>query len=309
MRIVLILLLTYLPHASLLAFQEVGHDTISVLDAKQANKLLVSIRGAYNPNKFIPEVVSSHYGQCIDIKMKNITDTAFTVALTCGTMLLSKDSSTQNMVITKSLYYTLLPKQKIITRLYAMCGQLHRNSPDIYVNYELGNLAPEPLRRLALVIEKNNQQDKIGQYAVWAVTDKATKDELGGDDETFKQTQALLNKAKVRYNIFGKSSTTAPTAPRPQVKLSKADSNELIIKKIEEELAQQNHTLTDSVNSLQTTATASTPNSKANTLPQTNFVIDEVKHTKTDDESYWLLAASIAVGLFGLYYFSKHTKV
>lgn len=179
-------------------------DTLGLLSAKMTNRARVAIRGAYNPHRLQSNPVSSHYGECMEVRIENITDSTLHLVLPCGTMLHSLDSSAQNMLVSETRYFTLAPRQKKYERINALCGELHKNAPDVYVNYEVGKLAPEPLLRLAQVIEANSAQNKVGQYAVWAVTDKATKNELGEDYELLQASQRLLTQAGINFNIMGR---------------------------------------------------------------------------------------------------------
>jgi hypothetical protein len=192
-------------------------DTLSIFDAKAQGKLSFAARGAFNPNKAQPELKSSHYGECIDVRIKNNSATPMVLKLENGTLLLSRVNHTQNMLITKTAYYTLQPNEKYIGRITAICGELHKNAPDIYVNYDIGNKAPADLCRLAAIIEQTNEQNMAGQYAVWAASDKATSKELGENYEILKRSQELLKKATINFNIFGAANdnyATLPTQPK-----------------------------------------------------------------------------------------------
>jgi hypothetical protein len=185
------------------AFGYISIDTLSVFDAKINGKLTFSARGSYNPNKTQPELKSSHYGECVDVRIQNSSDTEIAVKLEAGTILLSKISHTQNMLVTKTTYYTLQPNQKYLGRVYAMCEEFRKNPPDIYVNYEIGKLATPLLCRLAKFIDIYNEQNLAGQYALWAVTDKATVKELGENYAVLEHSQQILDKANIDFNIFG----------------------------------------------------------------------------------------------------------
>ena len=86
-----------------------------------------------------------------------------------------------------------------------MCGELQKNAPDIYIYYAVGEVAKEPLLRLAKAIQATEAQSKVGQYAVWAITDQATRRELGNNPKILQQSQELLNQANVNFNIFGET--------------------------------------------------------------------------------------------------------
>ncbi|WP_448519374.1 hypothetical protein [Rhodoflexus sp.] len=189
------------------------NDTLGLLVAKQIKAAKVAIRGAYNPHRHQTNPASSHYGECMEVRIENNTDSTLCLILPCGTMLLSLDSSTQNMLVSETRYFMLAPRQKKYERINAMCGELNKNAPDVYVSYEVGKLAPEPLLRLAHTIEANSAQNKAGQYAVWAVTDKATKNELGEDYELLQASQKLLTMAGISFNIMGKPESAVAMAP------------------------------------------------------------------------------------------------
>ncbi len=292
--------------------QRIPKDTLSILDAKLNRKLSVSIRGAYNPNKLQPDLTSAHFGQCIDIKMKNMSDSIINVVLRCGTMLLSRDSSSQNMVVTKTLFYTLRPKEKITDRVYAMCGQLHKNSPDIYIRYDVGELADEPLLRLAQLIERKNAQNKIGQYAVWAVTDNATKNDLGEDFAALAQSQALLQEAKINANILGQQAVAVIEKPK-NVAFKRQENT----KKVKEEIVVKDDVITPSLTIEEIieekNTSVPTESNLANSVTNEFTEVQEVDRIDNDnlpfdkegEDDYILLMASIVIGSFGLYYFWK----
>ncbi|TAH17996.1 MAG: hypothetical protein EAZ08_12405 [Cytophagales bacterium] len=289
-------------------FQKIPRDTVSIFDAKSDRRLAVSIRGAYNPNKLQPDLTSAHYGECIDIKMRNMTDSVMGVVLRCGTMLLSRDSASQNMVVTKTLYYTLQPREELFDRVYAMCGQLHKNAPDISIRYDVGALADEPLLKLARVIEKTDSQSKAGQYAVWAVTDGATKDDLGEDFEALQQSQALLNKAKLPINILGKHRQMAVLQ-----KQNKTQNAKPVPTEDKQSISSPNTEIEINVEQISSDISGNLAVSDA-VLPSvetekdefgSNETVDSINDDKTGQEggNYWLLFASFSVILFGLYYF------
>jgi hypothetical protein len=295
-------------------------DTISILDAKLHKKLVVSIRGSYNPNKLQPDLVSAHFGECIDIRLRNMSDSVINVVLKCGTMLLSRDSSFQNMVVTKTLFYSLRPREEHYDRVYAMCGQLHKNSPDISIRYDVGEQADEPLLKLAKMIEKTNSQTKAGQYAVWAVTDGATKDDLGEDFDALQQSQALLNKADIQVNILGKHSQAAipMKESNSKVELKKATPNNLStssnnknagkeIKSIEVNTPNDSNALSlvENIITNPISQQGIQEAEKEDEFPNDVQISNNEVIVDNKNENYWLLMASFSVILFGLYYFWK----
>ncbi len=179
-------------------------STMPLFDAKKMGKLQINVRGSYNPNQIQPNLVSSYYGKCIDIRLQNMTDSTLNLVLNSGTILLSKDTTVQNMVVTKTQHFQLAPKQQKVDRLFAMCGQKPKSSPDIYVRYEIGTLGNSQMVRLAQVIESNQAQNKAGQYAVWAVTDHNVIPPYESPKLAIS-AQELLTKAEIDFDITGKN--------------------------------------------------------------------------------------------------------
>lgn len=182
--------------------------SLSIFDAQQQGLLKVSIRGVYNPNQIQKNLLSAHYGKCISIRIQNISDSTLSLILPCGTWLYSKDSSVQNMLVTQIERYSIEPQETKTDEIYAMCGEFRKNAPDIYIRYDMGNVAKEPLTRLARTIQATEAQNKSGQYAVWAITDRATRRELGDNPKILQQSQELLNQAGINFNIFGETIIT-----------------------------------------------------------------------------------------------------
>lgn len=203
MKSLLLLCITLLSAGQVLGF--VPRDTLTMLEAKNKGKLTFIARGAYNPEKIQPELPSSHYGECVDMRIKNTSNSPLAIKLEAGTVLLSQVSHTQNMLVTKTTYYSLEPDEKFFGRIYAMCGELKKNTPDIYVNYDIGSLASPNLCKLAKYIDIYQEQNLAGQYAMWAVTDKATVKELGENYTVLKQSQDILNKVGIKFNMFAQN--------------------------------------------------------------------------------------------------------
>jgi hypothetical protein len=106
------------------------------------------------------------------------------------------------MLVTKTSYYVLQPNEKFLGKVFAMCAELKKNAPDIYVNYKIGNLANPTLCRLAKFIEAHEEQNLAGQYAVWAVSDNASSKELGENYKALNKSQEILDKAGIPISIF-----------------------------------------------------------------------------------------------------------
>lgn len=126
---------------------------------------------------------SGHYGKCIRMKLKNTSNQALTVTLEAGRRLNCDYDSVQDMMITQSEMFALLPVQKQEYTIYAMCCEKSDRSPSVSSTYLLGAMADHRLVRLAQLIEKLGAQDNTGQQAVWVLTDKRDPNSIYGSDE------------------------------------------------------------------------------------------------------------------------------
>ncbi|MCS6966943.1 MAG: hypothetical protein RMJ44_09535 [Cytophagales bacterium] len=290
-------------------------DTLSILSAKNANLVRVAIRGAYNPHRSQPNLISSHYGECIEMRIENITDSLLHLVLPCGTMLLSLDSSAQNMLVSETKYFILAPRQRKYERVKAFCAELSKNSPDVYVSYEVGPLASEPLLRLALVIQANGAQNRVGQCAVWAVTDKATTNELGDHYTLLREAQKLLDQAGIPFDIFtGQERITAKAEVEPADKAKAITPKTNSTAKRSNVTPRQPTTINpapidrDTVSALALNKpveeTKNAAEAEVEVLVQTND--EKVKPTEQQNSSEWIVyIIGIAMLGLGIYVLSK----
>jgi hypothetical protein len=263
-------------------------DTLSIFEATEQGKVLFMARGAYNPNIAQPDLPSAHYGKCVDVRIQNTTNETFAVKLETGTILVSKVNKAQNMLITKTTYCKLNPYEKCYGRVFALCAELNKNAPDIYVSYSLGKMATGTLYKLAKTIESEDAQNLAGQYAVWAVTDKATTKELGEKYEILEKSQQLLDKSHINFSIYGNKAThkTPDLTPTPK-KVAALEDTVLT-----------SYQVTDSLPSFQTTPSTNT----VNTEEEQRFIqknkdkgirIGEIDQENEQNE--WLLVGAACV--------------
>jgi hypothetical protein len=144
-------------------------DTISLKDAVKKKMVAVMIHGT-RPG---PKAILSHkyYGQCLQVDVKNLTDSAITLKLETGRILDCDHDSIQNMMITRQLVFTLDGNKSDTYKAYAMCVQETKASPDAHASYQIGEFADNNLLAFSKIIEKYNFQDNAGQNAVWVFTD------------------------------------------------------------------------------------------------------------------------------------------
>jgi hypothetical protein len=170
-------------------------DTIALKDAVKKKMVAVMIHGT-RPG---PKALLSHkyYGQCLQIDVKNLTDSALTLSLETGRILDCDHDSIQNMMITRQLVFTLDGNKSDTYKAYAMCVQETKASPDAHASYQIGDFADKNLLAFSKIIEKYNFQDNAGQNAVWVFTDNNDTTSIYADNmDESRILKKYINKYK-----------------------------------------------------------------------------------------------------------------
>jgi len=137
---------------------------------------------------------SSYYGKCIGIKLHNTTSQALSINVESGRRLNSDYDSVQDMLITQSERFALLPSQTQEFSIYAMCCEQHNQPPVDNNHYNLGAMADASLVQLARLIEQLQAQDYAGQHAVWVLSD-------GADPNSINSSNPEITKALREFVI------------------------------------------------------------------------------------------------------------
>jgi hypothetical protein len=182
------------------------------LDIKKAissKKIKCEIEGSWDTNDKLEFLDSNgqYFGKCITVKVRNIYNDTLNIYIENGLMLLCDDSRTQDMVVTKSIFINLLPKQYKSFQLYAMCAEMHDGMPNISTSYKVGELTNEKLVSITQQIENSFMQNVAGQGAVWSFTDNANIDDLikyGATESSIEITFDILNKAGIVTELSSK---------------------------------------------------------------------------------------------------------
>ncbi len=183
-----------------------------IKDAIEKKLITYSLNGAWNSDESYDytDANGQYYGKCMSIKMRNIVDTPLYIYFDNGLMLLSEDSSTQDMIITEPLWVKLEKRQSKSVKLYAMCGEIHDGVPHLDKKYKIGNFADVNLVAITNSISEMFMQNIVGQSAVWAYTDDASEEDVryyGANDATLKLTAQILNNAHVTTKLNPQNET------------------------------------------------------------------------------------------------------
>lgn len=200
-----------------------AQKTMSFLEAQQKGLIELGFRGAFDMENQLHRIDNDglHFGKCIFVYVNNLSKDDLTLNLDCGTQLFPEDTSIQTMIVTKEIICSLMPNDEFVANIYAMCGQIHDAAPTKYNLFKVGKLADEKTVKIAKYIETNQIQNLIGQDALWAYRDNATKHELinyGADSTTLRLTKEIL------YNL----EITTDLNP-PKKKITKKKSTDIVL--------------------------------------------------------------------------------
>jgi hypothetical protein len=148
-------------------FRLSASDTLSLADAIAKKQVSVAITGV-DPIRGFEAV---HFGECIKLKVINLTDKEFVIRIETGRILKSKDATISNMLISKNKWILLAAKKEVNLKLTAICAEYTKTTPTAASIYTVGDMCDNLLKKVASEIEAINCQNEIGQYAIWCVTD------------------------------------------------------------------------------------------------------------------------------------------
>ena len=178
------------------AFNSFG-DTITLNQALESKMITLSITGAENNNTNVYK--SSYTGDCISMKIENISGKSIKIFLEAGRFLQPEDSSVQRMIVTKEQMIAVEKNIKKDITVYAMCSQMRNSAPSTTTSFLLGKKAEGKLLELVQLISKNNFQDGAAQSAIWAITDNNDLYDIYSDNNS--ETILLKNFVKKAKGI------------------------------------------------------------------------------------------------------------
>ena len=184
-----------------------ARETKNIREALSEKLVSCRITGRWDPDELLNRLDSwgQYYGKCMYLRTANKSDDTLYLTIQDGLLLMSDDTSVQDMLITCPVYVTLSPRQVKVTELYAMCTEMHNAGPDMHTTYRFGNQVDSSLMAITRAIEELYMQNFVGQSAVWAYTDEASKLDLaiyGATDSSLAMTRKVLARAGVSTKHF-----------------------------------------------------------------------------------------------------------
>lgn len=115
--------------------------------------------------------LGGHSGDCIELSMQNATNDTLQVLIEPGRRLQAADSTDQDILLVKEYRIRLLPKAKMLHKLYGFCCQLHDHSPSKGNAFSVGKMAQSGLLALSRFLASKKIDDNNMQQAIWAISD------------------------------------------------------------------------------------------------------------------------------------------
>lgn len=113
----------------------------------------------------------THFGPCMKLVINNLSKQSLKLSIDAGVVLLPYDTSFQRMIVTDNWVSELLPAEKKIETLTAMCGQPFHKSPIATAKYRIGERVEANIFSIVSVIQEMELQNGFGQELLWTALD------------------------------------------------------------------------------------------------------------------------------------------
>lgn len=161
-------------------------------------------------------------GEVIEMKIKNLLAKTCKLKLKAGHRLDSKDSTTQDILVTHPEEFILASKEEKTYTISGMCCQAHNHSPGEKSIFKIGSMADSMLVKVAEFINTNKLQNSFAaQQGVWVVSDNNRMESInGGNKEETKMVQEFISKLTGKpvptYTIDYETDNTLAFSGRPK---------------------------------------------------------------------------------------------
>lgn len=146
-----------------------AETSVTIAEAERRKLISVQFTGAEADS--VHPLLSSHWGACMQMEVKNNVSETLLMKLDYGYLLVPDDTSLQTMVVTESQMVKLSPGQKKKYQVYAMCTEAHDAAPSSAKKFKIGKRTSGHLLGITELIHKKKYHHGAGQNAVWCFTD------------------------------------------------------------------------------------------------------------------------------------------
>lgn len=147
-------------------------EKLNIEDAlkKGVVKVEVSGKGGYS-------------GECINLKLKNISSLDTTIYVEAGRRLNSVDSTVQDILIVKELPVFVKAGEEKEVNLFGFCCQATNHAPAKDEKFDIGHIADSELVIIAQFLNKNPFDENIMQNAIWVVSNNHPLSSVGSSNQ------------------------------------------------------------------------------------------------------------------------------
>ncbi len=197
----------------LLTATQIHATGISFSDALKQKLITVTVTGIDYKSDTL--YVSSFYGPCINLRVKNISKTLINLYEAPGRLLMPDDTDQQTIMMSEVIAITLQPGQEEKRRVRGFCTESHDGAPNMNTQFTFGSLASANLVNLSKLINEKKIYDFTAQQAVWCLSDDDDPAYIYADDDT--ASASVLRKFVSK--IKGVPYTTAPRVNKESPRL------------------------------------------------------------------------------------------
>ena len=111
-----------------------------------------------------------HSGECVDMKVVNLTNDQLNIKLEAGDKLMAEDSTMQNIFITHTDLIALAPKGTKLKTVYGFCCAVTKHSPQKNIHFSFFKNTNAKELKLATFMDTHRSIDESAlQHAIWVV--------------------------------------------------------------------------------------------------------------------------------------------
>ena len=172
--------------------------------------------------KFTIKGKGGYTGDVIEMKIKNLFSKRFRIKVPAGHRLDSKDSTIQDILVTRPEELMLAAKEERTITISGMCCQASNGGPGVKNEFRVGKMADSLLVKLAEFIHLNKfYNNYAAQQAVWVVSDNnrmesISSGEKGERDKIHEFVSKLTGKPIPTYTIDYEQDPSVAFSGRPK---------------------------------------------------------------------------------------------
>lgn len=157
--------------AMLLLSADAPPEQVDLFDLMRKGDVTVDVKG-----------LGGHEGDCVSLSLTNRTGAPVLVEVKPGSLMVSEDSSLQNLMIVRHEQVLLAAHGKGSVTCKAFCVESSDGSPGIDDRFTAAGMAAMPLVRLAEHVNAQRYTDAAIQQAVWVLSNGHSVAEVAGGD-------------------------------------------------------------------------------------------------------------------------------